>query len=89
MTVQPALTAGADKTLAALTAKPKLVQTVLTGNLRAVAAIKLEVFDLKRYLNLDVGAYGDDDTDRPKLVAIAQQRATAKYGTIFDVRTPS
>ncbi len=42
------------------------------------------MFDLDRYVDLDVGAYGDDNTDRPKLVAIAHQRATAKHGMIFD-----
>ncbi|GAA4264113.1 HAD family hydrolase [Dactylosporangium darangshiense] len=75
---------GAAETLAVLAEQPTIVQSVLTGNLRQVARIKLEVFDLARYLDLDVGAYGDDDTDRPKLVAIAQQRATARYGTVFD-----
>nr|BFE56454.1 haloacid dehalogenase-like hydrolase [Dactylosporangium thailandense] len=75
---------GAQQTLAALADRPELVQSVLTGNLREVARIKLEVFGLDRYVDLDAGAYGDDDTDRPKLVAIAQRRATAKYGTVFD-----
>ncbi|MEV0560975.1 haloacid dehalogenase-like hydrolase [Dactylosporangium sp. NPDC050588] len=75
---------GATATLTAVAAQPQIVQSVLTGNLRQVARIKLEVFDLDRYVDLDVGAYGDDDTDRPKLVAIAQRRATATYGTVFD-----
>ncbi|GAA3298498.1 haloacid dehalogenase-like hydrolase [Dactylosporangium vinaceum] len=75
---------GAQQILAALAGRPELVQSVLTGNLREVARIKLEVFDLDRYVDLDAGAYGDDDTDRPKLVAVAQRRASAKYGTVFD-----
>ncbi|MFC5007086.1 HAD family hydrolase [Dactylosporangium cerinum] len=75
---------GAQQILAALARRPELVQSVLTGNLREVARIKLEVFDLDRYVDLDAGAYGDDDTDRPKLVAIAQRRASAKYSTAFD-----
>ncbi|MEV6928102.1 haloacid dehalogenase-like hydrolase [Dactylosporangium sp. NPDC051485] len=74
---------GAQRTLIALAGRPELVQSVLTGNLREVARIKLEVFGLDRYVDLDAGAYGDDDTDRPKLVAIAQRRAAANYGTIF------
>ncbi|GLL07230.1 HAD family hydrolase [Dactylosporangium matsuzakiense] len=74
---------GAQQTLAALARRPELVQSVLTGNLREVARIKLEVFDLDRYVDLEAGAYGDDDTDRPKLVAIAQHRASVKYGTVF------
>ncbi|MEV8517435.1 haloacid dehalogenase-like hydrolase [Dactylosporangium sp. NPDC051484] len=75
---------GATATLAALAAEPGLVQAVLTGNLRDVARIKLEVFGLDRYVDLDVSAYGDDDADRPKLVAIARRRAAAKYSTAFD-----
>ncbi|MFG2039500.1 HAD family hydrolase [Dactylosporangium sp. NPDC048998] len=71
---------GAEQALAALAAVPKVVQAVLTGNLRAVSRIKLEIFNLDRYIDLDVSAYGDDDNYRPSLVAIAQQRATAKYG---------
>lgn len=75
---------GAQQTLAALAGRPDLVQSVLTGNLREVARIKLEVFGLDPYVDLDAGSFGDDDTDRPRLVAIAQHRATAKYGTVFD-----
>ncbi|GAA3449617.1 HAD family hydrolase [Dactylosporangium matsuzakiense] len=75
---------GAQQILAALAGRPELVQSVLTGNLRDVARIKLEVFDLHHYLDLEAGAFGDDNTDRPKLVAIAQRRASAKYGTVFD-----
>jgi phosphoglycolate phosphatase len=56
---------------------------VLTGNLCDVARIKLEVFDLDHYLDLDAGAYGGDDPERPKLVAIAQQRATEQTGVTF------
>jgi phosphoglycolate phosphatase-like HAD superfamily hydrolase len=62
---------------------PNIVQTVLTGNLRAVAATKLRVFGLDRFVDFDVGAYGDDEEDRPKLVAVAQARARAKYGAKF------
>jgi phosphoglycolate phosphatase len=57
---------------------------VLTGNLRDVARIKLEVFGLARHLDFDASAYGDDDAFRPNLVAVAQRRATTKYGTTFD-----
>lgn len=70
-------------TLASLARSPIVYQSVLTGNLRDVARIKLEVFDLDHYLDLDVGAYGDDDPERPKLVAIAQQRATERTGVTF------
>ncbi|MGB6161354.1 MAG: HAD hydrolase-like protein [Pseudonocardiaceae bacterium] len=71
-------------TLASLARSAAAYQSVLTGNLRDVARIKLEVFDLARYLDLDAGAYGDDDPERPKLVAIAQRRATERTGVLFD-----
>ena len=57
---------------------------MLTGNLREVARIKLEVFGLDGYLDLAGGAYGDDDRDRPKLVALAQRRAAERTGVVFD-----
>ena len=74
---------GVEDTLASLARSPIVYQSVLTGNLRDVARIKLEVFHLDHYLNLDTGAYGDDDSERPKLVAIAQQRAAERTGVMF------
>jgi phosphoglycolate phosphatase len=75
---------GADDTLTALAENPTMHQSVLTGNLREVARIKLEVFGLDRFLDLNSGAYGDDNPKRPRLVAIAQQRATERAGVTFD-----
>jgi phosphoglycolate phosphatase len=56
-----------------------VVQTVLTGNLRAGAKVKLDVYDLSPFIDLDSGAFGDDDPNRAKLVGIAQRRAATKY----------
>jgi len=75
---------GAAETLAAFAADPRIHQGVLTGNLREVARIKLEVFGLDRYLDLSTSAYGDDDANRPALVGIAQRRATEYTGMVFD-----
>jgi phosphoglycolate phosphatase len=75
---------GAKETLAVLAADPRVHQAVLSGNLRDVSRIKLEVFDLDQYLDLASSAYGDDHTERPELVTIAQQRATKQMGTRFD-----
>ncbi len=74
---------GVEDTLASLAHRPIVYQSVLTGNLRDVARIKLEVFDLDHYLDLDAGAYGDDDPERPKLVPIAQQRTAQRTGVMF------
>ncbi|MCU1658610.1 MAG: haloacid dehalogenase [Pseudonocardiales bacterium] len=74
---------GAHDVLASLANEPAIHQSVLTGNLREVARIKLETFGLDGYLDLASGAYGDDDSDRPKLVALAQQRAAERTGVVF------
>lgn len=74
---------GAADTLATLADNPAIFQTVLTGNLREVAGVKLEVFGLDRYLDLRAGAYGDDHEERAELVAIAQERAGRLAGVEF------
>ena len=63
--------AGAAEAIAALHRVPDIIQTVLTGNYRAVAAIKLAAFDLDELIDLEVGAYADDGADRAALVPIA------------------
>jgi phosphoglycolate phosphatase-like HAD superfamily hydrolase len=78
----------AELTLASLARRPGVYQSVLSGNLREVARIKLEVFGLDRYLDLAAGAYGDDAPERSKLVTIAQARVAERTGTTFtDDRT--
>lgn len=74
---------GAAEAIAALARVPGVIQTVLTGNYKAVAATKLQTFGLDAQLDLEIGAYADDGTDRAALVPIAQQRATTKYGRRF------
>jgi len=74
---------GAADAIAALHQFSGVVQTVLTGNYKAVAATKLAAFDLDRLLDLDIGAYADDAEDRAALVAIAQRRAESKYAGPF------
>ncbi len=58
-------------------------QSVLTGNIRALAALKLGAAGLGEFLDLDVGAYGDVDEDRSALVPVARRAAQAAYGTDF------
>jgi phosphoglycolate phosphatase len=75
---------GVKAVLATLSENPTVVQSVLTGNIRENARAKLMPFGLDKYLDLDVGGYGSDDTARPRLVAVAQRRASEKYGGVFD-----
>lgn len=66
---------GAEQALQALAARENVIQTVLTGNTRPSAELKLEAFGLACYLDLAIGAYGTDDETRANLVGIARQRA--------------
>src|SRR5918999_2357625 len=77
---------GAAATLNRLAADSRIHQGVLTGNLRQVARIKLEVFKLHSRLDLEASAYGDDHHDRAALVTIAQTRATQRLEVPFQNR---
>jgi phosphoglycolate phosphatase-like HAD superfamily hydrolase len=74
---------GAAAAIAALAGADGVVQSVLTGNVREVAALKLAAFGLDAGLNLEAGAYGSDDGCRASLVAVARARAVARHGPAF------
>jgi phosphoglycolate phosphatase len=78
---------GAAEAVAALNELPGIVQSVLTGNFRPVARIKLAAFGLDRHIDFEVGAYGSDDSIRANLVKVARQRAALNYHTTFDETT--
>jgi phosphoglycolate phosphatase len=61
----------------------QIVQSVLTGNMRALAQVKLGALGLDRDLDLRIGAYGDDHEIRADLVPLARANATAAYGADF------
>ena len=71
---------GVAQALHALAQRDDIVQSVLTGNTRASAEVKLRAFDLDRHLDFEIGAYGTDDDTRANLVAIARQRAEKANG---------
>ncbi len=56
-------------------------QSVLTGNIRPVAEVKLSAVGLREPLDLCIGAYGDDHEVRTELVQVARRRAAAVYGS--------
>jgi phosphoglycolate phosphatase len=77
---------GAAQALAALRdgrAGPEVVQSLLTGNIRPLAEVKLGALDLTGDLDLDVGAYGDAHEVRAELVRVARARAARAYGSDF------
>jgi phosphoglycolate phosphatase-like HAD superfamily hydrolase len=75
---------GARDVLGAFQASAGIVQSVLSGNIRPNAVTKLSVFGLDGFMDFEIGGYGSDDEVRANLVAVAQARATAKYGGIFN-----
>ena len=76
MTQPPA----AARTVSAdVTAGGRIHQSVLTGNVRSVAEVKLAALGLREWLDLCIGAYGDDHEDRTELVQVARRRAAAVH----------
>ncbi|MGI5242908.1 HAD family hydrolase [Dactylosporangium sp. CA-139066] len=69
---------GAAAALAAVRART--VQSLLTGNVRRIAEVKLGPFGLIEHLDLDTGAYGWSHEVRAELVAIAKGNAHRRYG---------
>jgi phosphoglycolate phosphatase len=55
-------------------------QSVLTGNIRPLAEVKLAALGLREGLDLGIGAYGDDHEDRTELVHLARRRAGRVHG---------
>lgn len=73
---------GAAEALAALAAAGA-VQSVVTGNVPAMAYAKLAAFGLAERLDLGIGGYGDQSPDRAELVRTAITRAAAKHGPVI------
>jgi phosphoglycolate phosphatase-like HAD superfamily hydrolase len=70
---------GVEELLDALEAREDIVLGLLTGNLRAGAALKLRSagIDMSRFR---IGAFGSDHHHRPELPAVAQRRAREELG---------
>jgi phosphoglycolate phosphatase len=60
-----------------------VVQSVLTGNVRRMAEIKLGAAGLDGHLDLEAGAYGDSHEVRSELVHLARGNAARRYGRSF------
>lgn len=69
---------GAVAAVGALAGRVDVLQSVVSGNVKAVAQIKLRVFGLDGPIAWDVGAYGEDADERPDLVGLSLARA-ARY----------
>lgn len=67
-----------------LGADRRVYQSVLTGNIRPMAEVKLAALGLRDGLDLCIGAYGDDHEVRAELVHVARRRAAAVHGRALD-----
>ncbi|MBI5846377.1 MAG: HAD hydrolase-like protein [Nitrospirae bacterium] len=76
--------AGIRQALAGIEQSGDFVLGLLTGNIEEGAMIKLEAFDLARYFQ--IGAYGDDDADRNRLLPIAVEKLRRKRSLDIDYR---
>jgi phosphoglycolate phosphatase-like HAD superfamily hydrolase len=79
--------AGASAAIAALavasTPHRRIHQSVLTGNVRPLAVLKLGAAGLGDHLDLGAGAYGDAHEVRAELVSVARLAARRLYGADF------
>jgi phosphoglycolate phosphatase len=83
LTSKGQMLAGAREALAALSAVPGVVQTVLTGSIRANAVRKLHAFGLDGYLDLDIGGFGSDAYPKGTLIVRSITMAADKYDVQF------
>ncbi|MDN5931418.1 MAG: haloacid dehalogenase-like hydrolase [Pseudonocardia sp.] len=75
---------GVPAVLAALHGRPRVVQTLVTGNIAAVGVGKVSAFGLDGWLDTDIGGYGDDHPVRSELVLRSRGRAEAVHGPFAD-----
>ncbi len=71
------VTPGVPELLAGLDRRDGVLLSLLTGNLEAVARLKLRAAGLSRWFPAGQGAFGSDSEDRTRLPAVARARAGA------------
>jgi phosphoglycolate phosphatase-like HAD superfamily hydrolase len=71
---------GIADVLGRLAEDPRVISTLLTGNIEPNAVVKVAAFGLDRWLDLTIGAYGSDATDRNLLVPVALRRLSTRHG---------
>ena len=78
---------GAEAALRECRVRPHVHQTLLTGNLFELARLKMAVFGLAEYVDLRIGAYGEDAVARLDLPPYAWARAERYLGKRFTGET--
>lgn len=74
---------GAKAALKAVSRLDGVVQTVLTGTIRANAVHKLKAFGLEKYVDFELGGYGEEVYPKATLLQVAQSRAKQRLGVAF------
>jgi phosphoglycolate phosphatase-like HAD superfamily hydrolase len=80
---QGQLLPGAAQAMAAVARLDGAVQTVLTGNSKKTALLKLRAFGLADFVDFDIGGYGSEAYPKGTLLRVARQRADDKHGVTF------
>ncbi len=75
---------GAAQALAAVAGLDGVVQSVLTGNSKPTAVLKLRAFGLDSYVDFEIGGYGSEAYPKGTLLRVARQRAADSRGVSFD-----
>ena len=83
LTVQGRLLPGAAQAMAAVAKLDDVTATVLTGNSRPTAMLKLRAFGLDRFVDFDIGGYGSEAYPKGTLLRVARQRAGEARGVTF------
>ena len=74
---------GAAEAMAAVAKLEGATATVLTGNSRPTAVLKLRAFGLDGFVDFDIGGYGSEAYPKGTLLRVARQRASDKHGVTF------
>ncbi|MEU8274119.1 HAD family hydrolase [Microbispora bryophytorum] len=74
---------GAKDALKAVSRLDGVVQSVLTGTIKSNAVHKLKAFGLDKWVDVEVGGYGEEVYPKATLLQVAQGRAKARYGAVF------
>ncbi|MEO3790520.1 haloacid dehalogenase-like hydrolase [Nonomuraea sp. B10E15] len=74
---------GAKDALKSVSKLDGVVQTVLTGTIKSNAAHKLKAFKLDKYIDFELGGYGEEVYPKATLLQVAQSRAKQRLGVPF------
>ncbi|TDD05826.1 HAD family hydrolase [Nonomuraea deserti] len=74
---------GAKDALKSVSKLDGVVQTVLTGTIKSNAVHKLKAFKLDKYIDFELGGYGEEVYPKATLLQVAQSRAKQRLGAPF------